>query len=177
MSDATQTTTPARPAGRSVQPMQLNLSVDPASIARFLDYFREALEPVIAKALSQNQPATNIPQQAAELPPPSPSGTRGVDLKPNDQIKAADLRVALLMGKIPEDTGLLIDTRTLARLLNISRRHVARLLAEQAVPEPIRLGRAHRWRLSEILEWIEVDCPPQKVWNYKRQDSTRKRGK
>jgi predicted DNA-binding transcriptional regulator AlpA len=176
MNDATQATTPARAAGKMAQPMPLSLSVDPASLTRFLDFFREAIEPMIAKALSQVQAIQSPPHQAA-APPPNSSPEKGVDLKPTDQIKAADLRVALLMGKIPEDTGLLIDIQTFAGLLNISPRHVCRLLDEEAIPDPIRLGRLLRWRLAEILEWIEADCPPQKVWVQRRQDSSRKKGK
>ena len=177
MNDATQATAPARPAGKLAQPLPLNFSIDPGSTTRFLDLIREALEPMIAKALSQVQTGTSPPQQDTEPPPLHSSAGKGVDLKPTDQIKAADIRVALLMGKIPEDSGLLIDTRTLARLLNISSRHVCRLLDEKAIPDPVRLGRLLRWRLAEILEWIEADCPPQKVWDHKRQDSARRKGK
>jgi predicted DNA-binding transcriptional regulator AlpA len=177
MNNSTQATAPARPAGKTGQPVPLSLSIDPASMTRLLDLFREALEPMFAKAQSQVQTGTSPPQQIAEPPPPYSSAVKGVDLKPTDQIKAADLQMALLMGKIPEDTGLLIDTRTLARLLNISPRHVCRLLDEKAIPDPVRLGRLLRWRLVEILEWIEADCPSQKVWVHKRQDSAGRKGK
>jgi excisionase family DNA binding protein len=144
-------------------------------MARLLDLFREALGPLIADTLRQARPADSPPQQPS-IPPPAPSAVTGVDLKPADQLKAADLRVALLTGKIP-DTGLLIDTPTVARLLNVSRRHVCRLLDEKALPAPVRLGRLLRWRLSDILEWIEADCPPQSVWVQMRQASSRKKRK
>jgi predicted DNA-binding transcriptional regulator AlpA len=83
----------------------------------------------------------------------------------------------LLLGKIPEDTGLLIDPQTLADLLSISRSTLYQLQAEQAIPAPIQLGRLKKWRLAEILEWIEADCPPQSVWAHRRRDSVRGRGK
>src|SRR5262245_49798775 len=100
MKDIPETTAPARPAGNASQLASLSLSIDPSSMARFLDLLREVIEPMIAKALSQVQSATSPPPQAAETPNTSAAG---VDLKPTDRIKAADLRVALLMGKIPED--------------------------------------------------------------------------
>ncbi len=167
---------PARQAAKPVQPLSLNLSIDPTSMSRFLDLIRKALEPEIAKALSQIQAMASVPP-STEPSSPASAPQRGIEWKPADQIKAADLRVALLMGKVPEDTGILIDTRTFARLLNVSPRHVRRLSDEKAVPDPIRLGKAIRWRLAEILEWIEADCPPQKVWAHKRQDSARRKGR
>jgi predicted DNA-binding transcriptional regulator AlpA len=177
MDDTTQSTTLARPASKPAQSVPLSLSIEPASMARFLELIRVALEPMVAKALSQVQATQSLPQQAAAPPSPNSSTAKGVDLKPTDQIKAADLRVALVLGKIPEDTGLLIDTRTFARLLHVSPRHVCRLLDEKALPDPVRLGRLIRWRLAEILEWIEADCPPQKDWVHKRQDSARRKGR
>jgi predicted DNA-binding transcriptional regulator AlpA len=85
--------------------------------------------------------------------------------------------MALLMGKIPEDAGLLIDTKLFAHFLNVSARTLARLESEQAIPEPVRLGTLKRWRLNEVLEWIEADCPPRRVWDHKRHDSSRRKGK
>ena len=175
MKDAT--AVPGRPAGKTAQPVPLNLSIDPASTARFLDLVLEALDPMIAKALSQVHAATATQQQAAELPPPPTATAKGVDLKPTDQLKAADLRVALLMGKIPEDTGLLIDKRVFARLLDIGVSTLERFQAGEAIPAPVRIGSVKRWRLAEILEWIEADCPPQRVWVHRRQDSARKKEK
>jgi len=36
--------------------------------------------------------------------------------------------------------------------------------ADMALPAPVKFGRLTKWRLAEIIEWIEADCPPQKVW-------------
>jgi hypothetical protein len=44
----------------------------------------------------------------------------GTELTTQEKLKAADLRIALLMGKIPEDFGLLVDTKTLGHILSIS---------------------------------------------------------
>lgn len=177
MSDNTQAPAPERHTGKPAQPVPLNFAIDPASMERFFDLLREALEPMIAKAVSQVRSATGPPQQAAEPPPPSSSATKGVALKPTDQVKAADIRVGLLMGKIPEGSGLLVDSRTFANLLSISTATFYRLQAEKAIPAPVQLGHLKKWRLAEVLEWIEADCPPQRVWAHKRQESSRNRGR
>jgi predicted DNA-binding transcriptional regulator AlpA len=71
----------------------------------------------------------------------------------------------------------LVDSKTFAGLLSISTATLYRLQAEEAIPAPVQLGGLKKWRLAEILEWIEADCPPQKVWIHKRQDSSRKKGR
>jgi hypothetical protein len=65
--------------------------------------------------------------------------TRGVEITADNKLKAADLRTALLLGKLPDDAGLLIDTKTTAKLLNISPRTLYRLDQEQAMPDAWRL--------------------------------------
>ena len=120
--------------------------------ARLFEVFKDTLEASIKKTLADS------PIQAA-----SP----GTELKAKDKLKAADLRIALLLGKIPEDAGLLIDAKTFAQLLSISSRTLSRLIDLKAIPQPVNLGRLIRWRLSEVLEWIEADCPPQRNWSRK----------
>lgn len=128
-----------------------DLGLDPATTARLADLFKVTLEATCKKIL-------------AESPTLAASVSKGTELKAADKLKAADLRTALLVGKIPEDTGLLIDAPTFAKLLSISSRHLRRLLDLKAVPQPVHLGRLVRWRLTEVLEWIEDDCPPQRTW-------------
>jgi predicted DNA-binding transcriptional regulator AlpA len=90
-----------------------------------------------------------------------------MELRSGEQESATDLRTALLLGKVPEDSGLLINADTVAPLLNVSQRTLSRPLGEKAIPQSVRLGgRTIRWRLAEILEWGESDCPPQKYWTY-----------
>jgi predicted DNA-binding transcriptional regulator AlpA len=131
-------------------PLSVNLVLDAQSTAKVLDLIRETMESTLRK----RQPLT--PASAGPLPP-------GRDMT------AADLRTALLLGKIPDTAGLMVDTKTFAMLLNISSRHLIRLRDLKALPEPIRLGQLVRWRLAEVLEWIEADCPPQRVWVQKRK--------
>lgn len=129
------------------QPL-LDLGYDPALTATLFAVFKDTLEISIKQALANSSPLVSSP---------------GTELKQKDKFKAADLRMALLMGKIPEDSGLLIDAKTFAHLLSISSRTLSRLIDLKAVPMPVHLGRLVRWRLFEVLEWIEADCPPQKI--------------
>lgn len=54
---------------------------------------------------------------------------------------------------------LLISAPELAKILDISPRSVWRLHSAGKLIAPIRLGGAVRWRLAEVLEWIELGCP------------------
>ena len=137
----------------------LNLGIDPAMAAGLLDLFRRTLEVTLKKALA-----------GMPISVPLSSHSPGTELKPQDKLKAVDLRTALLTGKLPEDSGLLIDTKTFAQLLSISSRHLTRLQDLKAVPEPVHLGRLIRWSLTEVLEWIDASCPSQKVWDMKKQE-------
>jgi excisionase family DNA binding protein len=142
---------------------------------QFRDLLAETVEAAVTKALAELQgesPAPRIMQS-----PPLSSTNTGIALKPADRTRAADLRIALLTGKIPEGTGILIGVTTLAKLLHVSSRTVRRLVDEKAMPDPVRLGRMMRWRLAEILKWIESDCPPQRTWIYRRRRPFERKGK
>jgi predicted DNA-binding transcriptional regulator AlpA len=78
-----------------------------------------------------------------------------------------ELRIAVLLGKLPDDVGMLIDVVTTANLRDVPERTLHRLIDEKAVPQPVRIsGRILRWRLAELLEWIEAGCPHVKHWKY-----------
>jgi excisionase family DNA binding protein len=53
----------------------------------------------------------------------------------------------------------LITADEVAALLGLSARTVWRMHSAGKLPEPIRLGRAVRWRHKEIDAWIEAGCP------------------
>jgi predicted DNA-binding transcriptional regulator AlpA len=44
--------------------------------------------------------------------------------------------------------------------MQVSPRTLWRLLSAGKLPEPIRVGRSVRWRMSDIREWIDSGCPP-----------------
>jgi len=56
------------------------------------------------------------------------------------------------------DDKLLVTTGELARMLGCSKRHIANLVRGGAMPKPVRLGRAIRWRRDDIERWIVDDC-------------------
>jgi predicted DNA-binding transcriptional regulator AlpA len=176
MADSDGNDVPGQRPGKAGLQVPLTLTVDPVSLSRLVAVFRETLETTLSKALP-GPPAVPEPRpvpQPVEVPPP-PRST-GLDWKSSDRVKAADLRVALLTGKTPDDAGLLIDAKVFARLLSISPRTLARLEAEQAIPAPVHLARLKKWRLLEVLEWIEAGCLPQRDWSSRRQERPRKRG-
>lgn len=59
-----------------------------------------------------------------------------------------------------ETTERLVDATTIASdMLGISKWGFWRLRAQGKIgPKPVRLGGCLRWKLSEILRWIEWDC-------------------
>ena len=63
-----------------------------------------------------------------------------------------------------EDETLVIGTRGVARMLNVSERHIERLDASQLIPKPVWIGRSKRWRLCDIREWLKLDCPDRATW-------------
>ena len=53
----------------------------------------------------------------------------------------------------------LIDVREVARRCGVSADSVRRLCDRGHTPEPVRLGRAIRWREAEVNGWIAAGCP------------------
>jgi predicted DNA-binding transcriptional regulator AlpA len=169
MADTT-TYGPSRIDAKPIQPVVLNVTIDVGSLAPLVELLRRTVEPVIAEAVSGTRPAATPAQ-----PPATVVG--GTKLNSGDRLTGVDLRLAILTGKIPEDTGLLIDRSTLALLLGVSSRTLDRFSCQGSIPSPVRIGRGNKWRLAEILEWIEADCPPQKVWAQKKQNPVEKKGR
>ena len=60
---------------------------------------------------------------------------------------------------------LLVDARSLARMLCVGIRTVRAWDASGRIPEPIRLSPGCvRWRYSEVSDWVSAGCPPREVW-------------
>ena len=60
----------------------------------------------------------------------------------------------------PED--ILIDALTVAELCSVSRSLVYKLNSLGMMPASVLHGRTLRWNLREIMEWVEVGCPPRR---------------
>ena len=55
----------------------------------------------------------------------------------------------------------LLTATELARLLNVSLRHVWQLHGTGRLPKPVRLGRSVRWPRHDVIDWIDSGCPRQ----------------
>lgn len=64
---------------------------------------------------------------------------------------------------------MLIDARELAGLLGLSLRSVRRLDCAGKLPQPVRIGSAVRWRVQEVVAWLEADCPDRAQWETLRK--------
>jgi excisionase family DNA binding protein len=61
--------------------------------------------------------------------------------------------------KLPENEGWLISPKQAAKLLNVSARTLWRMYHGGEMPQPIRIGRAVRWRLDALKKWVDAGCP------------------
>ncbi len=73
-----------------------------------------------------------------------------------------------------ESDCLLLSAKEAARLCGIGERTWWTRNAAGAVPAPVRLGGATRWRRNEIEAWIEDGCPRRDEWEAWRDASGRK---
>ena len=137
--------------------MKIQVVIDDKILPEFLEQVKRVVEEALADQLAKAR--KEMPVIAAPSPRQEETKPTGVDLPYSERLRAADLRTALLLGKIPEDTGLLIEGKMVAKLLNVSYRSVYRLQGLKAIPEPLKVGNLTRWRLSEIIKWIDDGCP------------------
>lgn len=66
------------------------------------------------------------------------------------------------MTTTPQTESLLLDIRTVSRLLAVSPATTRRLWQAGKLPEPVRLGALIRWDRRAIEQWIVSGCLPQK---------------
>ena len=65
------------------------------------------------------------------------------------------------MNKINEAAQVFVTAKEIAKMLGVSRRTIWRWDTCEKVPEPIRIGKAVRWRRHDIEEWVKDGCPPR----------------
>ena len=65
---------------------------------------------------------------------------------------------------------LAISASELAKRLEISERHVWALHSSGRLPRPIRFGRAVRWSVRELEEWLAAGAPTRSRWEEMRGD-------
>lgn len=65
---------------------------------------------------------------------------------------------------VPE-SSLLLSAVEVAALLGVSRAHVWRMNSSGGLPEPVRLGKAVRWRRCELEAWVAAGAPSREKWH------------
>jgi excisionase family DNA binding protein len=58
----------------------------------------------------------------------------------------------------------LIDAKEAAALCGVSISTWYSLVASGKTPNSVRLGRSVKWRLDELLAWIDSGCPARSAW-------------
>lgn len=169
---------PSKARKASLHALDIGLTVSQTTVRELFDELRRMIKEAVREEFSQHISKVN----ESKGKDPSPDHPRtipgGIDLPATEQMKAKDLRMALLLGKLPEDSGLLVDIETTAKLLNIARRTLERMVSAQEIPPPIHItGRMKRWRLTELLEWIEAGCPHPNHWSYGSDTAMRRKRK
>lgn len=81
--------------------------------------------------------------------------------------------------KIPPPSGggkptlvtspILVPAKAAAALCGRSVASWWRDLAAGRVPAPLKLGGRTLWRVEELREWVEADCPPRAEWEGRRR--------
>jgi excisionase family DNA binding protein len=64
-----------------------------------------------------------------------------------------------------EDKDQLLRADEVAKLLNVSRRHVFRLKSAGKLPKPLFIGASLRWPRRIIADWIKAGTPDRKKWD------------
>lgn len=64
----------------------------------------------------------------------------------------------------PKPPALAVSDADAANLLNVSRSHFRQLVRDGRAPSPFKLGRASRWRVQELRDWIAAGAPPRHKW-------------
>ena len=58
------------------------------------------------------------------------------------------------------EPSVLVDVDQVAAMLDVSPRHVYRLVDGGKMPAPLKLGAANRWPRAGLLDWIAEGCRP-----------------
>ncbi len=66
------------------------------------------------------------------------------------------------------DQPLLVDLKTVARLLGRSEQSISRDDEQGRIPRPIRLGGSKRWDLKDLRRWVRAGCPSRDAWEARR---------
>ncbi|MHC4402232.1 MAG: helix-turn-helix transcriptional regulator [Planctomycetota bacterium] len=70
---------------------------------------------------------------------------------------------------LTESNCLALPAARVAKLLGISQRHLWALNSTGRLPRPIRLGRAVRWDLQALKDWLAAGAPERSHWEAMRK--------
>lgn len=68
---------------------------------------------------------------------------------------------------IPDNRTTLVTDQEVAKILQISVRHLHRLKSRGGIIQPVKIGKLTRWNLEEVEQWIRNGCPSPVVNNSK----------
>ena len=68
-------------------------------------------------------------------------------------------------------SGKFLTTKELTKILGLGKTKIDTMRAEGHMPEPVKIGRAVRWRRSEIERWINDGCPTLHEWKENIDDT------
>ena len=94
-----------------------------------------------------------------------PSQKAALSFRPEVPIKisepAASSGEVVRYANATQNLGMLVDVKTVSKLLCVSRSTIYSLMQSGKMPPPVRtLGRMVRWRTDDILTWINSECCP-----------------
>ena len=64
---------------------------------------------------------------------------------------------------------LLVDIKTVAKLLGRCTRSIQNDDAAGLIPRPISLSGSKRWRLKELRQWVLAGCPSREAWEAQKK--------
>ena len=67
-----------------------------------------------------------------------------------------------------KDQAILLNTRQVAKLLNLSPTTIWAMEKSGGMPKAARIGRAVRWRFDALKDWVIAGCPNQHDWKKRR---------
>lgn len=66
-------------------------------------------------------------------------------------------------------TCLALPAAAVAEMLHISERHLWSLHSSGRLPRPVRFGRAVRWSVDELRDWLAAGAPSRDVWEQRER--------
>lgn len=146
----------------------LTLSGELTLTDAFLTRLKEVVEEVVREILRDH--LEEITKAASkQAAPKTPDIDRGIQVSEAERTAAARARTQSGVKFGLKDGQGLVDTKTLARFLDISPRTLFKMMVTHEMPTPISFGRTKRWVMEEIQAWVYAGCPGEQRWNHTKK--------